>query len=61
LGGEPEPKTGGNCARFRFQIWGDRSHCRPYTRRCGFRLNLRVNISACLVNKRIDYAQHILW
>jgi len=24
--GEPEPKTGGHCARFRFQIWGDRSH-----------------------------------
>jgi len=24
LGG-PEPKTGGSCARFWFQIWGDRS------------------------------------
>jgi len=25
--GKPKPKTGGSCARFRFEIWGDRSHC----------------------------------
>ena len=24
--GEPQPKTGGSCARFWFQIWGDKSH-----------------------------------
>jgi len=25
--GEPKPKTRASCARFQFQIWGDRSHC----------------------------------
>jgi len=27
IGENLSPKLGGSCARFWFQIWGDRSHC----------------------------------